>query len=197
MRELWRRLWFQLNRSRFERELREGAERRLANVASLLEQAYREADETAADRVAEVGDELQAARTELHDFAQGIHPSALTDGGLGAALPQLVSRAGIRVELGLSVGLLPPAVEAAVYFLCSEALANAAKHAEATNVTIDVEGSGGRLLVTISDDGVGGADPARGSGLRGLADRIEAVGGRLSVESLPRRGTRLLAEIPI
>lgn len=184
-------------RRRLERELREGAERRLANVASLLEQVCVEADEPTAVRVAEVGDELQATRAELHAFAQGIHPSALTDGGLGAALPQLISRAGVRVELELSFGPLPPAVEAAVYFLCSEALANAAKHAEATKVTIDVDGSGGRLLVTISDDGVGGADPARGSGLRGLADRIEAVGGRLSVESLPRRGTRLLADIPI
>jgi signal transduction histidine kinase len=184
-------------RRRLEQELREGAERRLAGVASLLEEARRDADQPAALKVAEVEEELRAARTELHAFAQGIHPSALTDGGLDAALPQLIARAGMRVELELSVGPLPPAVEAAVYFLCSEALANAAKHAEATTMTIDVDGSGGRLLVTISDDGVGGADPARGSGLRGLADRIEAVGGRLSVESLPGRGTRLLAQIPI
>ena len=101
------------------------------------------------------------------------------------------------VELELSVGRLAPAIEAAVYFLCSEALANAAKHAQATRVTIGVTQPSGRLLVAIADDGVGGADPARGTGLRGLADRIEALGGRLSVESLPRRGTRLLAEIPV
>ena len=184
-------------RRRLERELREGAERRLADVASLLEQVRREADEPAAVQVAEVGDELRAARAELHDFAQGIHPAALTDGGLGAALPELVARAGMPVELMLSVGRVAPAVEAAVYFLCSEALTNAAKHAEATRMTIDVTESGGHLLVEITDDGVGGADPARGSGLRGLADRIEALDGRLSVESLPRRGTRLVAEIPI
>ena len=101
------------------------------------------------------------------------------------------------VELEVSVGRLAPALEAAVYFLCSEALTNAAKHAEATSVTIGVSQSSGRLLVAITDDGVGGADPAGGTGLRGLADRIEALGGRLSLESLPHQGTRLLAEIPV
>jgi signal transduction histidine kinase len=184
-------------RRRLERELREGAERRLAEVASLLAGARQDARESAALRVADVEEEVRAARAELHDFAQGIHPSALTEGGLGAALTELVSRAGLPVELELSVGRLAPAVEAAVYFLCSEALANAAKHAEATKVKIDVTESGGRLRVEIVDDGVGGADPARGSGLRGLADRIEALDGRLSVESLPHHGSRLSAEIPV
>ena len=101
------------------------------------------------------------------------------------------------VELELSVGRLAPAVEAAVYFLCSEALANAAKHAQAMNVSIAVKRRSGRLFVEISDDGIGGADPVRGSGLRGLADRIEALGGRLSVESLPGLRRRLFAELPI
>jgi signal transduction histidine kinase len=184
-------------RRRLERELRGGAERRLAGVASLLEQARQDAGEPAARQVAEVEDELRATRAELHYFAQGLHPSTLTDGGLGSALPELASRAGLPVELELSVGRLDPAVEAAVYFLCSEALTNVAKHADATTVTIAVTDSGGRLLVEIADDGVGSADPSRGTGLRGLADRIEALGGRLSVESLPRRGTRLRAEIPV
>jgi signal transduction histidine kinase len=186
-----------VQRRRLERELRDGAERRLAGVASLLVEARRDADDETARRVAEVEKELRAARAELHDFAQGIHPSALTDGGLEAALPELVSRAGMPVELELSVGRLPPAVEAAVFFLCSEALANAAKHAEATCVTIGVTQPGGRVLVTIEDDGLGGADPAEGTGLRGLGDRIEALGGRLSVESLPQRGTRLFVEVPV
>ena len=137
------------------------------------------------------------ARAVLHDFAQGIHPSALTEGGLGTALTELVSRAAMPVELELSVGRLNPAVEAAAYFLCSEALANAAKHAKATRMTMSVTDSGGRLVVVIADDGVGSADPARGSGLRGLSDRIEALGGRLSVESPPHLGTRLRAEIPV
>ena len=163
-----------------------------------MAQARRDADESAAVlRVAEVEEELRAARAELNDFAQGIHPSALTKGGLSAALPELVSRPGIPVELELSVGRLAPAIEAAAYFLCSEALANAAKHAKATRMTMSVDDSGGRLVVVIADDGVGGADPARGSGLRGLSDRIEALGGRLSMESPPHRGTRLLAEIAI
>jgi signal transduction histidine kinase len=186
-----------VQRRRLERELRDGAERRLAGVASLLVEARRDADDETARRVAEVEKELRAARAELHDFAQGIHPSALTDGGLEAALPELVSRAGMPVELELSVGRLPPAVEAAVFFLCSEALANAAKHAEATCVTIGVTQPGGRVLVTIEDDGLGGADPAEGTGLRGLGDRIEALGGWLSVESLPQRGTRLFVEVPV
>jgi signal transduction histidine kinase len=184
-------------RRRLGRELHEGAERRLAGVAGLLAQAREGADEAAATQLAEVEDELRGARAELHDFAQGIHPSALTEGGLSAALPELAGRGGVPVELEVSVGRLPPAIEAAVYFLCSEALANTAKHAEATRVTIGVSRSSGRLLVAVADDGIGGADPAGGTGLRGLADRIEALGGRLSLESLPRLGTRLRAEIPV
>jgi signal transduction histidine kinase len=184
-------------RRRLERELSGGAERRLARVAAILQETRTAMDGPAASVVAKTEDELRDARAELHGFAEGIHPRALTDGGLGAALPELTLRAGLPVELEVSVGRLAPAVEAAVYFLCSEALANAAKHAQATTMTIDVTQSRGRLLVEIADDGVGGADPARGSGLRGLADRLEALGGRLSVESLPRHGTKLLAEIPI
>jgi signal transduction histidine kinase len=184
-------------RRRLERELRQGAERRLADVAALLAQAREGGEEGAALQVAEVEDELRGARAELHDFAQGIHPTALTEGGLNEALPELALRAGIPVELEVSVGQLAPALEAAVYFLCSEALTNAAKHAEATSVTIGVSQSSGRLLVAIADDGVGGADAAGGTGLRGLADRIEALGGRLSLESLPRKGTHLRAEIPV
>jgi signal transduction histidine kinase len=121
----------------------------------------------------------------------------LTEGGLEAALPELAGRAGIRVELEISVGTVPPAVEAAVYFVCAEALANAAKHAEAASVTISVSQWSGRLFLTLVDDGVGGADPGRGSGLRGLADRVEALGGLLSLRSPTGGGTRLDATIPI
>jgi signal transduction histidine kinase len=184
-------------RRRLERELREGAEQRLTDVAGLLTQARDGASEPAARQLTEIEDELQGARAELRDFAQGIHPSALTEGGLLAALPDLAGRAGIPVELEVSVGRLAPAVEAAVYFLCSEALANSAKHAEATSMTIGVSQSNGRLLVLIEDDGVGGADFARGSGLRGLADRVEALGGQLFVRSPVGGGTRLDAAIPI
>jgi signal transduction histidine kinase len=184
-------------RRRLERELREGAEQRLADVAGLLTQAREGASEPAARQLTEIGDELRGTRAELRDFAQGIHPSALTEGGLLAALPDLAGRAGIPVELEISVGRLAPAVEAAVYFLCSEALANSAKHAEATSMTIGVSQSNDRLLVALADDGVGGADPGKGSGLRGLADRLEALGGQLSVWSPTGGGTRLDATIPV
>lgn len=184
-------------RRRLEQELREGAEQRLTAVAELLTQARERAAERAATRLAEAEEELRGARAELRDFARGIHPNALTEGGLVAALPGLTTRAGIPVELEISVGRVAPAVEAAVYFLGSEALANAAKHAEATRMTIGVSESSGRLLVVIADDGVGGADPARGSGLRGLADRVEALGGRLVVRSPAGGGTRLQATIPL
>ena len=184
-------------RLRLERELRAGVERRLAGVASILDETRAAIDGPAAATLAETEEELRRARAELNDFAQGIHPSSLTEGGLAAALPELARRGGVPVELDVSIGRLDSTIEAAVYFLCSEALANAVKHAGATRVTIRVSRSGERLVVEIADDGMGGADPARGSGLRGLADRIEALGGRLSVESVPPSGTRLLAEIPI
>jgi signal transduction histidine kinase len=184
-------------RRRLEGELREGAEQRLVRVETLLARAHEGADKRAGEQLTEIEGELRGARAELRDFAQGVHPSALTEGGLEAALPELAGRAGIRVELEISVGTVPPAVEAAVYFVCAEALANAAKHAEAASVTISVSQSRGRLFLTLVDDGVGGADPGRGSGLRGLADRVEALGGLLSLRSPTGGGTRLDATIPI
>jgi signal transduction histidine kinase len=184
-------------RRRLERELREGAETSLIRVERLLAQAHEAADRRVAEQLIEVEWELRGARAELRDFAQGIHPVALTEGGLGVALPELAGRAGIRVELEISVGTVPPAVEAAVYFVCAEALANAAKHAEAASVTVSVLQSSGRVSLTLVDDGVGGADPGKGSGLRGVADRVEALGGRLSVRSPIGGGTRLDATIPV
>jgi signal transduction histidine kinase len=184
-------------RRRLERELREGAEQRLTRVERLLTQTHEAADKRAGEQLAEIEEELRGARAELRDFAQGIRPSALTQGGLRAALPELAGRAGIPVELEISVGTVPPAVETAVYFVCTEALANAAKHAEASSVTISVSQSSGHLSMTLVDDGVGGADPGKGSGLRGLADRVEALGGRLSVRSPMGGGTRLDATIPV
>jgi len=120
----------------------------------------------------------------------------LTNGGLAAALPELASRAPVPVDVDVDVGRVPTAVEAAVYFVCSEALTNVAKHGCASRAQIDVKLAGDRIAVTITDDGVGGADARRGSGLRGLADRVDTLGGRLSVESPPGNGTRIVAEIP-
>jgi signal transduction histidine kinase len=184
-------------RRRLERELRDGAEQRLTRVERLLVQAHDVADERAGEQLTEIEEDLRGARAELRDFAQGLRPSALTEGGLEAALPELTGRAGIPVELEISVGTIPPAVEAVVYFVCAEALANVAKHAEAASVTISVSQSRGRLSLTLIDDGVGGADPAKGSGLRGLADRVEALGGQLLVRSPIGGGTRVEATIPV
>lgn len=176
-------------RRRLEEELRHGAERRLAGVAKTLEEC--------GPLLAEVREGLGAARSELREFASGIHPAALTRGGLGAALAELVARSPIPVELDAPGSPLPPAVEVAAYFTCSEALANVAKHARASRVTVLVETRGDRLLVRVADDGVGGADPDGGSGLRGLVDRIEALGGTLGVESAAGLGTHVIAELPL
>jgi signal transduction histidine kinase len=184
-------------RRRLERDLHTGAEERLDRISWLLVQAHEGADEDAARRLAEVENELRVARAELHDFAKGIHPRALTEGGLAAALPELIVRAGVPVELDISVGRLAPAVEAAMYFVCSEALANTAKHARATRMTIGVSQSSGHVFVALADDGVGGADLGSGSGLRGLADRVEALGGQLSIRSPMGGGTRLDATFPV
>jgi signal transduction histidine kinase len=184
-------------RRRVERELREGAEQRLARVARLLAQAHEAADAGVATQLTEVEDELRDTRLVLRNFAQGIHPGPLTEGGLVAALPELTARAGIPVEFDISVARLAPAIEAAVYFVCSEALANAAKHSEATRMTISLSQSGGQLLVALADDGMGGADPTRGTGLRGLADRVEALGGQLAIQSPIGGGTRLEVEFPL
>ena len=141
--------------------------------------------------------ELRDARTELTEFARGIHPRALTEGGLGTALPALVRRSGSQVELNVQPGRLAPPIEAAVYYVCSEALTNVAKHARARRVAIEIRWPRDQVKVIIEDDGVGGADAKMGSGLRGLVDRVEALGGRVEVDSQPGLGTRVEATLPI
>jgi signal transduction histidine kinase len=176
-------------RRRLERELREGAERRLAHVTDLL-----------ADRgppVADLQRELQAARAALAEFARGMHPRTLTEAGLAAALAELGTRCPVPVQVTAPAQRLAPAVEAAVYYVCSEALTNVAKYAQASQAVINVERRAGLLVVEAQDDGVGGADPTRGSGLRGLADRVQALQGRLEVDSPPGGGTQLRAELPL
>jgi signal transduction histidine kinase len=175
-------------RSRLERDLREGAERRLAHVAELLSDC--------GEPLAEVRAGLDAARAELREFARGMHPATLTECGLGASVRELAERSPITVEVAVPATRFPPAVEAAAYFICAESLANVAKHAEASQVHIGITQENGRLRVVVADDGAGGADPSRGSGLRGLCDRVEALGGSLTVESPPGGGTRVLAELP-
>jgi signal transduction histidine kinase len=134
---------------------------------------------------------------DLAAFAQGIHPRALTAEGLSAALPPLADRAGVPVTLTVPPERMPPPIEATIYFVCSEALTNVAKYARASRVAVDVNRSSDEVSATIEDDGVGGADPNRGSGLRGLVDRVEALGGRLRIESPAAAGTRLVATLPL
>ena len=144
----------------------------------------------------QTGDELAGALAELRELARGIYPVLLTDAGLGPALTALAERSSIPAVVEFApAGRLPEPVEQAGYFVASEALANAAKHSVARKVVIDVRQAGGMLVLDVVDDGVGGADPD-GAGLRGLADRVAAAGGRLRLTSPAGDGTRLTAELP-
>jgi signal transduction histidine kinase len=141
---------------------------------------------------------LDSVLTELREISRGIHPAILTNSGLGPALRTLARRAALPVELELRYQRRAPEhVEVAAYYVVSEALTNAAKHAHASVVKIDVAVQDAILKLAIRDDGVGGADPSQGTGLAGLADRIEALGGRLKIVSPPRSGTCLSIEIPV
>jgi signal transduction histidine kinase len=187
-------------RRRIERDLHDGTQQRLVSIAMTLGLADSRLDR-GADDVRPLLDQARTALTdalkELRELSQGIHPGILTERGLRAALEELAYSA--RLPLDLDIRLperLPDRVEAAAYYVVSEALTNIAKHAEASAVRIRVERTDGRAVVEIADDGIGGADRGRGTGLRGLADRVDALGGRLNVESPPGRGTILRAEIP-
>src|ERR671915_20690 len=141
--------------------------------------------------------ELDEALKEIRELARGIHPALLSERGLGAAVEALAHRAPLPVEVGeVPAQRLPEQVELAAYFVVSEALTNVAKHASATHASVSVTNGDGRLAVEVSDDGVGGADIALGTGLRGLADRLAAIEGRLEVDSEHRRGTTVRASIP-
>jgi signal transduction histidine kinase len=187
-------------RRRIERDLHDGAQQRLVAAAlelTILDQRLGRDPAGARVVLARAREQLERGLGELRDLARGIHPAVLTDRGLEAALDALVQRAPVPVDLHTAAPeRLDAAIEAAAYFLVSEALTNVAKYAQADTVTVDVASAGGALVVTIADDGVGGADPDRGTGLRGLADRVHAVGGRLDVRSPPGQGTRLRAQLP-
>jgi signal transduction histidine kinase len=172
-------------RRRLERELREGAQSRLARVAELV----RDVD-PALER------QLVDTQAELGEFGRGIHPATLTEHGLAAALRELAERSPLPVEIVAPSERSPASIEAAAYFVCSEAVANVAKHGKASRVRIRVAREDKRLTVEVVDDGVGGADPSVGSGLRGLADRVEALGGRFGLTSPLDKGTSLVAEFP-
>jgi hypothetical protein len=144
-----------------------------------------------------LADGLFTALDELREIAHGIHPAVLSEAGLGPALRALARRSAVPVELDLNLGPPPgPQAEAAAYYIASEALANTAKHAQASVIDLRVQGDDSALTLTISDDGIGGADPARGTGITGLNDRVEALGGTISVRSPPGRGTTLHVRLP-
>jgi signal transduction histidine kinase len=187
-------------RRRIERDLHDGAQSRLVALALLLRSARKRAGDDAdlAGLLDQAQKELQTSLAELRELARGIHPAVLTDRGLGPALDAVVARAPVPVTLELEAAdRLPPPVETAAYFVVSEALANVAKYARASQASVAVRRVNGRVTVEVADDGVGGADSASGSGLRGLADRVAALDGTLSLDSPPGHGTRLRAEIPL
>jgi len=163
-----------------------------------LVQGQLEKNPAAAREVLEASrEELARALEELRELARGIHPAVLTDRGLEAALDSLAARAPLPVEIDGPDAILPAQVEAAAYYVVSEARANVTKYARASSVKVTVEKVDGCEQVVVADDGVGGADPDRGSGLRGLADRVASLNGKLAIDSPPGAGTRVRAEIPL
>ena len=185
-------------RRRIERDLHDGAQQRLVTLRlrmrSLEESLPPESH--LRNEIADLAEELAAAGEELRQLCRGIHPAARSSAGLGPALRVLCRRAALPVELRVDVERrLPKSVEVAVYYVVAEALTNAAKHAHASTVTVAVDADDVRVRLWVSDDGIGGADP-RGSGLIGLKDRVEALGGRLDIASRDGEGTALTAEVP-
>jgi signal transduction histidine kinase len=187
-------------RQRLERDLHDGAQQRLVSLALTLRMARERLGPDAGDAgrlLDRSRRELDEALKELRELARGIHPTVLSDRGLGAAVEALAHRAPLPVEVGeLSTQRFPKQVELAVYFVVSEALTNVAKYASATKASVTMTRSNGRLVVEISDDGVGGADIDLGTGLRGLTDRLAAIEGQLAVDSNPGCGTTVRATIP-
>jgi signal transduction histidine kinase len=186
-------------RRRIERALHDGAQQHLTAVAIRLEQARALADarpELKA-RLAETAAELQEAMQELRELARGIHPAILTDAGLQPALATLGRRSTVPVELTVAIdGRLPLPVEATAYYVVAEALTNVVRSAHATRAAVRVERDQDGVSIAIADDGIGGADPTRGSGLLGLQDRVRALGGRLRLDSPAGGGTRLEVWLP-
>src|SRR5919204_674120 len=187
-------------RRRLERNLHDGAQQRLVSLSLSLRLAQgqlRSDPDVAAELLESSREELALALEELRELARGVHPAVLTDRGLHEALEALAARAPLPVELDVPQQRLPLQVEAAAYYVVSEALANVTKYAQARSVRVQVAQQDGSASVEVADDGVGGADPERGSGLRGLADRVAALQGTLAVDSPPGAGTCIRAEIPL
>jgi signal transduction histidine kinase len=188
-------------RRRIERDLHDGAQQRLIAVAVTLgiaESRLESDPEGAKTLIAQAREEAKLAVKELQELARGIHPAVLSDHGLAAALESLAARAPVPVEVsGVPSTSVAPDIEAAAYFVTSEALTNITKHAHADSASVRLSLERDRLCVEIRDDGVGGADASTGSGLRGLRDRVDALDGSLKVESPPGGGTAVTVEFPV
>jgi signal transduction histidine kinase len=188
-------------RRRIERNLHDGTQQRLVSLGLAVRAAEANLPREWADLRAQlsgVATGLAAAVEDVQEISRGIHPAILSTGGLGPALRSLARRSAIPVDLDIATDVRPAEpIEVAAYFVASEALANAAKHSQASHVDVSLEQRDQNLLLTVRDDGVGGADTDRGSGLVGLMDRVEALGGSIRVESCPGKGTHITAELPL
>jgi signal transduction histidine kinase len=188
-------------RRRIERDLHDGTQQRLVSLGMAVRAAEASLPAERDDvrvQLSGVAAGLVAAIEDLQEISRGIHPAILSKGGLGPALQTLAHRSVIPVDLDISTEVrLAEPIEVAAYFVASEALANAAKHSQASRIDVSLEQRDDSLVVSIRDDGVGGADPARGSGLVGLTDRVEALGGSIRVSSRPGEGTQIAAELPL
>ncbi|MEA2478442.1 MAG: hypothetical protein QOJ07_364, partial [Thermoleophilaceae bacterium] len=188
-------------RRRIEHDLHDGTQQRLISLALELRTAETTAPPEASElraRLERIAEGLAGAVEDLREISRGIHPAILSEGGVGPAVKGLARRSSLPVELNLgAVDRLPQPLEMAAYYVVSEALANATKHARASVAEVDLEVRDGTLHVSIRDDGVGGADPSQGSGLLGLIDRVEALGGTIAVTSPPGHGTAMALELPV
>jgi signal transduction histidine kinase len=188
-------------RRRLERNLHDGAQQRFVALSLLVRHAQSRlpADPEEARRLLDTaGVELAAGLDDLRELARGIHPAVLSDRGLAAALEEVAQRAPFPVQVAsVPAERLPESVEVAAYYLVSEALTNTAKYAEASSATLSISRGDERVVIEVGDDGTGGADLTRGSGLRGLDDRIGALGGRLEIDSPRGQGTVIRATIPV
>jgi signal transduction histidine kinase len=188
-------------RRQIERDLHDGTQQRLVSLGLALRAVEAKVPVDGSDlrsELSHIAAGLADAVEDLQEMSRGIHPAILSQGGLGPALRTLARRSAIPVELDVTTDArLPESIEVAAYFVVSEALANAAKHAQASQIRISLAAGEGRLLVSIRDDGVGGADPHRGTGLVGLTDRVEALGGSIRVSSPPGDGTKIIATLPL
>jgi signal transduction histidine kinase len=181
-----------------ERRLHDGAAARLRKLAVILRRGERSAtSQRTKAQIARAEDQLSHTLEDLDRLATGLHPRTLAERGLRDALVDLVRDTPLPTDLEVTSAQLPPRINAAAYFICAEALTNSAKHAEASHVRVRVWSIDNQLKVEVADDGIGGADLGRGSGLNGLADRIATLGGKLQIDSRAGRGTRLAAEIPL